>query len=66
MCTLLYFVKSSYSSSILFFKPFLKCITTSESNVTHKSEGILDVVVLEYSKMSSNSNIEFRSVYKAV
>lgn len=51
---------------MLFFKPFLKCITTSESNVTHKSEGILDVVVLEYSKMSSNSNIEFQSVYKAV
>lgn len=32
--------------------------------MTQKSEGILGVVMLEYSKMSLHSNNEFQSVYK--
>lgn len=58
MCTLLYVVKRFYSSSI--HSP------TNGSNVTHKSEGILGVVMLEYSKMSLHSNNEFQSVYKVM
>lgn len=49
-----------------FSNPFLKWIASSESDMTHKSEGIFSVVILEYSKMSLNSNNEFQSVYKVM